>query len=500
LRQQEREKLNKKLFAYTIKKAAVTVCLFLFCNLLYAQEFRFDAGSKLAYEHTLRLRFQEAKKIIPNPKTPQEVYVIALAETLELILAEDETKREEYEANFEQRRNRIFKHNADEMLLQTEMHLQWAFVYLKFGSELDAALQLRQAYQSVQEIRKHFPNYKAVLKTAGLLNVMIGSVPEKYNWILSLLSIEGSVPQGLNQMKQLMNSAHDFAFESTLWYAFIQGFILQKPELAIDEMNGLLMKAPDHPMATFLNISFYFKNSANEDALRLLKVLEGNESIFPVPYLKYLKGEAFLHKGEYENAIASYNEFIENYNGQNFLKDAYFKTGLCYWLQGKQNEGQDFFHRAKTIGQENTEADKNAAKTIALPELPPVQLIKIRYFTDGGYYNEARSLLDALPPTSLTDKKSRVEYYYRHARLAHKMKDLDSAKTFYKKTIELNEASEWYFAPNSCLQLGYIYMEGKNKAEAKYYFEKSLQYKRHEYKNSIDSKARSALAQLNGRK
>lgn len=493
--------MNKKLFAYTIKKAAITVCLFLFCIIpLCAQEFRFDSGVKLAYEQTLNLHFQEAKKLIPNPKTPQEVYVIALAETLELILAEDETKREEYEANFEKRRSRAFKHNADEMLLQTELHLQWAFVYLKFGSELDAALQLRQAYQSVQEIRKHFPHYKAVLKTAGLLNVMIGSVPEKYNWILSLLSIEGSVPQGLNQMKQMMNSMHDFAFESTLWYAFIQGFILQKPELAIQEMNELLAKTPDHPMATFLNVSFQFKNSSNEDALRLLKVLEANESIFPVPYIKYLKGEAFLHKGEYENAIASYNGFIEDYNGQNFLKDAYFKTGLCYWLLGKQLEGGSYFHQAKSIGSENTEADKNAAKTISLPELPPVPLLKIRYFTDGGYYKEARALLDALDPSSLSDKKSRVEYYYRHARLAHKVNDLESAKNFYKKTIELNEASEWYFAPNASLQLGYIYMEEKNKVDAKFYFEKALQYKRHEYKNSIDSKARSALAQINGRK
>ena len=253
-------------------------------------------------------------------------------------------------------------------------------------------------------------------------------------------------------------------------------------------------------MATFLKISFQFKNSANEDALRLLTVLEGNERIFPIPYLKYLKGEAFLHKGEYENAIASYNQFIESYNGQNFLKDAYFKIGLCYWLQGKQDQGRSYFHQAKTIGQENTEADKNAAKTITLPELPPVQLIKVRYFTDGGYYSEARSLLDALTVTSLPDRKSQVEYYYRHARLAHKMNDLDTAKTFYKKTIELNESSEWYFAPNACLQLGYIFLEENNKGEAKYYFEKALQYKRHEYKNSIDSKARSALAQLDGRK
>ena len=43
-------------------------------------------------------------------------------------------------------------------------------------------------------------------------------------------------------------------------------------------------------------------------------------------------------------------------------------------------------------------------------------------------------------------------------------------------------------------------MDEKNYTEARKYFEKSMSYKRHEYKNSIDSKARSALSRLNGLK
>jgi uncharacterized protein HemY len=46
------------------------------------------------------------------------------------------------------------------------------------------------------------------------------------------------------------------------------------------------------------------------------------------------------------------------------------------------------------------------------------------------------------------------------------------------------------------LQLGYLLVEQKQVKEAKKYFEKALSYKKHEYKNSIDSKAKSALAQL----
>jgi len=56
--------------------------------------------------------------------------------------------------------------------------------------------------------------------------------------------------------------------------------------------------------------------------------------------------------------------------------------------------------------------------------------------------------------------------------------------------------NSWYFAPNSALQLGYIFRDQADAIEARQYFEKALSYKKHVYKNSIDNKARSALASL----
>jgi hypothetical protein len=56
--------------------------------------------------------------------------------------------------------------------------------------------------------------------------------------------------------------------------------------------------------------------------------------------------------------------------------------------------------------------------------------------------------------------------------------------------------NQWYFAPNSALQLGYIAQASHDYPTAKKYFEMALAYKKHEYKNSIDGKAKSALEQL----
>jgi hypothetical protein len=54
----------------------------------------------------------------------------------------------------------------------------------------------------------------------------------------------------------------------------------------------------------------------------------------------------------------------------------------------------------------------------------------------------------------------------------------------------------WYFAPNACLQMGYLFVDERNESRAKEYFKKALTYKDHEYKNSIDSKAKTGLNRL----
>ena len=99
-------------------------------------------------------------------------------------------------------------------------------------------------------------------------------------------------------------------------------------------------------------------------------------------------------------------------------------------------------------------------------------------------------------PSDLATNKEQTEYYYRKARLSHKLNELSAARIFYQQTIDMSGENPWYFAPNSALQLGYMAQASHDNATAKRYFQRALAYKKHEYKNSIDSKAKSALEQL----
>jgi TolA-binding protein len=476
------------------------VCLFLLLIInqaLHAQDLKFDERTKPAYEAALDLNITQVHSLIPEPKTVQDHYVISLAEALELLITEDAEKFKEYENNFQSRQSKKIKSSTQEyQFLQAEMHLQWAFIYLKFGHELDAAVSLREAYLITEACKKKSPEYLPIKKTSGMLEVIMGSVPEKYNWILGLLGMKGSIQSGLEDLESIRTSDSALAFEANLIYALIHGFVLQHPDLATAEIKQLVAEKPESKLTLFLAGSLLIKNSQSEEALLMLNKLSSLPQDAPLYYTDYQKGEIYLHKADYLNSISSYRSFINHYNGQNYIKDAYYKIGLCYWLNGNINDAYASFKEAKTKGIEATEADKSAARSLSEKELPHIELSKVRYYTDGGFYLEAQKILETLTIKELPTQRDQVEFYYRKARLAHKVNQLTAAKTFYNQTIDMAGDEPWYFAPNACLQLAYMARDTHDEATAKKYFERALSYKKHEYKNSIDSKAKSGLAQI----
>ena len=498
--------MNRISFPRDRKKAAILVCLFLCSNFLnhgfasvpsFNFQWSFDAQTQKAYELVLNLELDAAHQMIPSPETARQHYVIGLAEALELLITEDGEKYVEFEDRFNQRLELKTRTNIpDDLFLQAEIRMHWAFVYIKFGHEFDAALNLRQAYLTIKSIQEKFPDFQAVKKTSGLLEVVIGSVPQKYNWVLSLLNMDGSTQTGIKELETIRTSDSPFAFEANLFLALIKGFLLQRPAEGLHNIKQVLAAYPNNRLALFLGSALNKKNAQGEEALSMLDSLGTQTNGIPLYLADYLKGEVYLYKGDYINAISAYRWFINHYRGINGIKDAHYKIGLCYWLSGNINDAQTTFKLAKLVGKEGSEADKYAARSLAESELPHVRLTKARYATDGGYYEEAKALLDSLHPADLPTVRDRVEYHYRKARLSHKTQDFTAAKKSYLQTIDLTGDEPWYYAPNACLQLGYIFWDEGNTPLAQNYFNRALSYNKHEYQNSIDSKAKSALAQI----
>lgn len=458
-----------------------------------------DPALAQSYSLALNLQTEKSRTALSDVKTPEQIYVVSLTDALELLLTEDEIKFEKYEDNYETSLELLEKVNpqtAGSLFATAELRLQWAFVYLKFGHELDAAWNVRQAYLTVQECKKRFPDFVPIKKTSGLLEIMMGSVPEKYQWIISLLNMEGSVETGLKELEEVRDQCESLKLETTLLYYLFQSFTLQHTEVAMQGLDETIKSHPDNQLALFLGASVAIKNSQSEKALVYLKKINDGLGGLSIRYAHYQLGEVYLHKGEYKSSIQSYQKFLNGYKGQNYIKDAHYKIGICYWLMGNANDAKKYFEKAKALGKESAEADKYAARQLLKYYNPNVKLSKLRYATDGGYYDNAQKVISSVADQDLVSNEEKIEFTYRKARLFHKMGSPKEAEKNYLETITKQGEENWYFAPNACLQLGYLFLEQEQSAEAKKYFEKALTYKKHEYKNSIDSKAKSALAQL----
>jgi hypothetical protein len=497
------EKPLDNLLTLRIRKAGVTTCLFLCTGLSFGQQnenWLSHANELALYRQLLNLEVSEARKATVNRNSPETLYLASLGDALELLITEDGALFNNYENTYKKRLQELSKINptTPQVLHATaELRLHWAFVYLKFGHDFDAAWNIRQCFLLTQDCLHAYPLFIPAQKISGLLNILLGSVPDKYQWVLSVLAMRGSVEDGIHTLRRLQSSNNAvLATEASLLLYLAQGLLLQQPQHALTELS-VWSEDKHSRLSLFLAAVLAIKNSESEKALGYLETLNSMPGGLSIAYTDYLKGEVYLHKGDYPAAIASYQNFLTLYSGSNFTKDAWYKTALCYWLLNNKQKADEVAEKARFTGREYAEADRHAARSLAEKEFSNPILLKIRYATDGGYYETALRIIESVTAEDFTKLKEQTEFTYRKARLYHKLNQLETGKSLYLKTISLTGDNPWYFAPNACLQLGYLFIDEGDERQAAFYFRKAMAYRKHDYKNSIDSKARSALSRLN---
>jgi hypothetical protein len=484
-------------------KKAFLILILVFSNiLLFAGKVEVNDRCKKAYTEIISLRFSNADSLlnVERRENPDNLFVDYLQnyiDFLKVFISEDEQLYERLKDNKGSRIDKLedlSDNDPYKKYLIGNIRLQWAMAGTKFGDYFSTAMDIRRSFLLMRNNIRKFPDFRPQYITMGVLHIIIGMVPEKYNWILSLISLEGSVEQGTEELNEALAACDHDAEMDYLKPEILFYIAFTEMNLGLDEDNKeALMKAlkpyaEDNLLLGFLRANMLMRSARNDEALQLLSYLNALKGYYPFYYLHYLEGETKIRKLDVR-AEEDYKLFIEKFNGVNYLKDAQRKIAWCYLLSGDTAGYYTNISKVKEIGDDFVGVDREAQKEAVSGVIPNITLLKVRLLFDGGYYEKARAVLLSSSENSFSQEEL-LEKLYRMGRIAQESGAWEQAAEYYVRTIETGKGSKRYFAGNAALQLGRIYETEGDKTMALKYYKICQDLDFDEYETSIKEKAK----------
>jgi hypothetical protein len=470
---------------------------------------RFTPKLQKAYFEIQKLRIDPARELIDEERKqdPNNAFIQYLdnyADLHYLLISEDQNAYKLMAGKEEFRLNQLEQlpdSSPYKRFFQAEIRLHWAFAKMKFGNEVNGSWDVIKAYRLLAENKKRFPNFIPNLKSLGLLHIMIGSVPESYTWVTKFLGLKGDIALGVQEIQTVIREAPLFKQEAQLIDLLIHAYILKLSDTQRELIKQLPKNQPDNLLLHFFATTILIKEGNGREAQFYLYKAPVGDGHIPFPFLDYLKGELALQQRRYKEAFDHYTRFQQHYRGFNFIKDSNFKLFMCRWLTNDDEQARIYVDRIQKSGKTIVEGDKFAqrmADDFVNHRLLPEQkiLFQARYATDGGYLTEALGLIGTVSEDRFTTADNKAEFNYRKGRILQKSEKPEAAIPCYRRAMALATQQSAGFAASSALQLGYIHKDKNQSQNAVIYFKKALSYKKYDYKNSIDNKARAALTEL----
>jgi len=460
--------------------------------------------ARRAYAELLKLKVSSCRLLLaPEPTSaPGTLLVADCADFVELLISQDASRYEVTVATQDARLALLDQAPPTELrdYTQVEIKFHQAVEQLVFHHEVRGAWNLRQVAVLAQAAAQRYPAFLPVRKTLGICQFGIGSLPEGYHWFLRLLGLRGSVEEGLRNLGLAAAQPNDFQPESQIILALIRESYYKKGSESLVLAERLAREQPDNLLYSYLVISLSKRQHRGEEALAAYQARPVGPAYLPLAYVHHMVADLLLYRGTYAASIAENQQFLRDFRGDYYRKDAAFKLYLAAWLSGAPSAITERYRQQINLaGPLTIEEDIYAQRFYHDAQPLNPLLTRARLQTDGGYYSLALSTLQQFHITPVTPARDQLEAPYRRARVWQGLGRLDSARLDYLRTLRRSAAlgqPPYYFAPQAALQLGYLAQAAGQRPAAKSYFEQAMAFPKHEYKNSTDQKAKLALRQL----
>lgn len=498
--------ISKSKIWRTIRVSILLVPMLASACIVTAQKFEMTDNCIKAYKSFMCMKLDNGKKLLlkemsENPTNSMPVILANYEDFISLSFNENPAEYNKRKSNFDKRITALEhtdKNSPYYLFGKGLLYLQWCIIKSKKGEYWNAAWDFRKSYILFSDNKKKYPNFPYHDVFLGTQQAIISTIPSGYKWVSNILGLKGNMKQGMSMLQNFFNSSEvAFKEESYLYYIYLTNYLLNDVEGALALIKNHNLDTKNNMLYLFMaaNLALNNKKAGITESLILNRTISPEYG--PFPMLDYELADAKMKRLDF-TAIDYFEKYLQNYKGNFYLKDACLSISYCYYLMGNMPKAEQYKNRIKQVGTTDADADKQAQKFSEKGKFPDKDLLKARLLNDGGNNSQALKVLLAKDPKSFGTEAEKLEYYYRMARVYDDMAMDDKALEFYDYTLKIGSNSTEYFAARAALQAGYIYEKRKNKAMALKYFNTVLNLDDHEYKNSLDQRAKSSINRING--
>lgn len=469
----------------------------------------FNGRCQQAYAAIMQLRldagraFLEAEKK-ENPDNLIPYFLDNYADFFTLFFNEDPAEYAQKRKLRNERLNRMAEGPENSpyyLYTQAAIKFQWALVKVKHNEKWDAVWEVRKAYVTLKDNQRQFPQFLPNNMLLGTMQTVFGTIPDGFKWITNILGLKGSIKDGMQNMQTVIDSnapdARLFREEAYYYYCYLKLFIQNKPEELWQFLQRRQLDTKNNYLFALMVANLSLNNQKASLGIKVLEEKNDSVQYANMQYYNYVFGLLKLSRLD-DDAHVYLERFINEFKGKFYVKEALQRLSWYYYLENNMALANKYRNMILTHGNTETDADKQALKEAKGGRWPNPLLLRVRLQSDGGFFSDALHLLLTKKAADFEHMEEKLEYAYRLGRIYDEMGQDDKAIAMYEVTVKVGANRPEYYAARAALQMGYIYEKRNNKAKATECYQTTLGMKGHDYKNSLDQRAKAGLQRLNG--
>lgn len=490
-----------------MNKLLLFLTLFIVSPSIFAEKvYDFNATCKIAYNEIMKLKLDKGEEWIQKARkeNPENLIPDLLEGYIDffiLFFNEDPKEYEKRKPKFAARLD-AFDQGPENSpyykYCKALTYIQRASIRIKFGERYSAGWDFKKANSLIKDNKRSFPSFQPNNMVYGPIQVVIGTIPSGYRWITSLFGMKGSINEGMGMMRNFINSpdptAKLFLPEATFYYCYLMFYIENKPEEVLNFIKAKKLDVVNNHLYTYMAANLGINSKQTDYAKKVIEERNLSPDYMATTAWDFEMGYVKLHQLQLDDAIVYFKNFINNFKGNFYVKDVLQKLSWAYYLKGNVAEAEKYRLLTLKNGNTDSDADKKANKDAKSGKWPNPLLLKSRILNDGGYQKEALGLLHGKSLADFPKPEEALEFAYRVARIYDDIGRDDEAISFYNTAIQLGKDRQEYYAARAALQKGYIYEKRNQKELAIASYQQCLDMGDHEYKDSLDQKAKSGIA------